>query len=324
MPDPGDDELKSQAEHRSYFGTDNEEEPPESRYEPVEIDLGEPEPKKGAAGETPPPPDPAAAQLRAQLNEARQQTAMAQRQAMEQAQRAQDAEQRAMGSTVGMIDSALEAAQAAAANAKAKFQAALDAADHRTAAQAQEEMADARHNLLRLQEQRAYVEAEVRRPPQQIQPRQAPQQRGSQFDQITSDLVNSGFPRSADWLRSHHEWASHPELLQRISAADQHLVTNKGFVRETDEYFAALEQELGMGQQRRSSGGDYSNVRGRAAAAPTSNAAPSLRTGQTTLRGRIALSPAQQEAAELSGMSNREYAESFEEARVAGKLLGYR
>jgi hypothetical protein len=114
--------------------------------------------------------------------------------------------------------------------------------------------------------------------------------------------------------------------LERVSAAGQHLVTNKGCVRETDEYFSALEQELGMGQQqRRGAAPDYSdNSVRRRAAAPTSTAAPSLRTGQTTLRGRIALSPAQQEAAELSGMSNREYAESFEEARVAGKLLGYR
>jgi hypothetical protein len=326
MPDPDNEALKVQNEHASYFGADNEEEPPETRYDPVEIDLGQPEPKKGTDGQPAPAPapDPAAAQLRAQLNEARQQTAMAQRAAMEQAQRAQEAEQRAMGSTVGMIDSALEAAQAAAANAKAKLHAALDAADHRTAAQANEEIADARHNLLRLQEQRAYVQAEAQRQPQAVQPRQ--QQQVSQVEQITHDLVQSGFPRSADWLRAHHEWASRPELLDRISNADRHLVTNKGFVRETDEYFAALEQELGMGQQqRRSVVPDYSdnNVRRARAAAPNSNAAPSLRTGQTP-RGRVALTPAQQEAAELSGMTNREYAESFEEARVAGKLLGYR
>ena len=83
-----------------------------------------------------------------------------------------------MGSTVGMIDSALETAQHTAANAKAKFQAALDAADHAVAAQAQEELSDARHNLLRLQEQRAMVDAQMRQPqqqPQQPQPQQ-PQQ----------------------------------------------------------------------------------------------------------------------------------------------------
>ena len=69
----------------------------------------------------------AAEELRAQLRQAQEQTAAMQRMAQEHAQRAALAEQRAMGSTVGMIESALDAAQQAAANARAKFQAALDA-----------------------------------------------------------------------------------------------------------------------------------------------------------------------------------------------------
>ena len=172
MADPSDiDNAKDQKQHASYFsGGTAEEEAPETRFEPVDIDLSMPEPKADGA---PTAPDPAAQELRAQLNQARQQVDQANRVAMEQAQRANMAEQRAIGSTVGMIDQALEATNAAAANAKAKMQAALDAADHATAVQAQEELSDARHNLLRLQEQRAYVEQEARRPPPQaVPPRQ--------------------------------------------------------------------------------------------------------------------------------------------------------
>jgi hypothetical protein len=322
--------LKAQREHASSFQSSTaEEEPPETRYDPIEVDLNAPEPKKGESGrvEQRLDPGPGADELRAQLRQAQEAAAAATRAAQEQSQRAMVAEQRAVGSTVGMIDSAIEAAQSASANAKAKFQAALDAADHAVAAQAQEEIADARHNLLRLQEQRSTVEAQLRQQQQAPPQRQQPQPQQVDVNTIARDLVNGGYPRSADWLRSHPEWASRPDLLKRVASADNHLVDNRGLVRESDEYFSALEQELGMGQQQRRAGGpDYGQQRRSAppASAPTSNASMSLRTGQPQMRSHIPLSPAQREAAELSGMTEKEYAQSFEEARVSNKLIGYR
>ena len=314
MPIDDEEIAKNQKEHGSYFqASTEEEESPEARFTPLEVDLNAPE--KGEKPDT----GAAAEELRAQLRQAQEQAAAATRAAQEQANRAMAAEQRAMGSTVGMIDSALENAQQTAANAKAKFQAALDAADHAVAAQAQEEMADARHNLLRLQEQRAMVEAQAR---QQQQPQRQEQQQPVGIDKISRDLVNGGFPRSADWLRSHPEWASRPDLLKRVASADNHLVDNRGMIRETDEYFSALEQELGVGQRQQRGGPDYSQAR--RPAAPTSNSAPSLRTGQPMMRSHVTLTPAQREAAELSGMSEKEYAREFEDARVNNKLLGYR
>jgi tellurite resistance protein len=327
MATEDDDPKKVQQEHGSYFSTgESDDAAPEDRYEPVEVDLNQPEPKKDDKGrliEEPRRADTGAEELRAQLAQARQQTMLAQQQAIEAAQRAQFAEQRVMGSTVSMIDSAIDAANQQSAVAEAKSQAALDAADHRAAAAAQRELSDVRHNLLRLQEQKAMVEAEVRQPPQQ-QPRLHPaQQQLPPVEQLTQQLVNSGYPRSAEWLRAHPEWTARPELMKRVSSAHNHLVDNKGFVPETDEYFAALEQELGMGQQQRRTTADYSAIQRRGAAAPT-NAAPSLRTGQPMMRSHVALTPAQREAAELSGMTDREYAAEFEAARVGGKLLGYR
>lgn len=243
---------------------------------------------------------------------------------MEASQRAQVAEQRVVGSTVSMIDLAMQAAQQEAANYKAEFQAALDAADHRAAAEAQEKLSDARHNLLRLQEQRAYVDAEARRPPQQA-PRQQPQPQLNSIEVMASNLINEGYPRSADWLRAHPEWTTRPDLLKRVASASNHLVDNKGYVADTDEYFQALEQELGMTQrQRAAAAGDYRRS-GPAASAPTSTASVSLRTGQPQLRSHVPLSPAQREAAmELHGMTEKEFALEFEKARVDGKLLGYR
>lgn len=319
MPPDDDDGLQVQREHARMFAAGTEEESrPEDRYDPVVVDLNEEDQKKGEGKS-----ETGAAELRAQLNAQRQATAEAQRVAVEAAQRAQIAEQRVMGSTVNAIDSALAAAQQEAANYKAEFQAALDAADHKAAAEAQEKLSDARHNLLRLQEQRAYVETEARRPQQRQQPQ--PQQLLS-VDQIAQGLAQDGYPRSADWLRSHPEWASRPDLLKRVASASNHLVDNRGLALESDEYFAALEQELGMSRQP--SRGEYGHTQRRAgpaaSAAPT-NGSVSLRTGQTGMRSHVPLSAEQRAAAiEIHGMTEKEFAQEFERARVDGKLIGYR
>lgn len=318
MPPDDDDGQQAQREHARLFSNSTEEESrPEDRYEPVVVDLNE-EKKEEVKSD-------GAVELRAQLNAQREATQFAQRQAMEAAQRAQFAEQQMRGSTVVAIDSALEAAQQQAANFKAEFQAALDAADHRAAAEAQEKLSDARHNLLRLQEQRAYVEAEARQPPPQQPP---PQQQPLRVDQIAQGLAQDGYPRSADWLRSHPEWASRQDLLKRVASASNHLVDNRGLALESDEYFAALEQELGMSQRQSGNRGDYGHTQRRAgpaaAAAPTTGSV-NLRTGQTGMRSHIPLTPEQRAAAiEMHGMTEKEFAQEFEKARVDGKLIGYR
>jgi hypothetical protein len=323
-PDDDPDGRKAQNEHARMFASTEEESRAEDRFDPVVVDLTqEDDPKKGGGKSD----TGAANELRAQLQAQREATALAQRQAMEAAQRAQIAEQRVMGSTVSAIDSALEAAQQQAANFKAELQAALDAADHKAAVDAQEKFNDARHNLLRLQEQRAYVDAEARRQPQPQRQQPQPQLQQPNVDQIMHGLINDGYPRSADWLRAHPEWTSRPDLLKRVASASNHLVDNKGLIAETDEYFDALEQELGMRQRPNGGGGDYSSVQrrpGPTASAPTSTASVSLRTGQPQIRSRVPLTPEQREFAEIHGMTEKEYAKEFEEARVAGKLIGYR
>ena len=316
MPPDDDDGQAVQREHARMFSAGTEEESrPEDRYDPVVVDLNAAEEKESKDGKS----DNAAAELRAQLNAQRQATAQAQAMAQQAAQRAQYAEQQVRGSTLNAVDSALQAAEQQALNFKAEFQAALDAADHRAAAEAQERLSDARHNLLRLQEQRAYVDAEMRRPQQQPQQRQ-PQQQPLPVENIAQGLAQDGYPRSANWLRAHPEWAGRADLLKRVASASNHIVDNKGFAIESDEYFAALEQELGMGQrqsgQRRA---------GPAASAAPTNGSVSLRTGQTGMRSHVPLTPEQRAAAiEMHGMTEKEYAREFEQARVEGKLIGYR
>lgn len=304
-----DDAEQAQREHARLFASGTEEaERPEDRYDPVVVDLTQEPPKPGES----PRPDTGAAELRAQLDAQRAATQQAQQMAMEASQRAQMAERQMMGSTLSAIDSAIAVAEQEAVNLRAHFQAALDAADHKAAAEVNERQSDVRANLLRLKEQRAYADAEARRPPQQPRPQPQPQQVGP--EQIIQNLAQEGYPRSAEWLRNHSEWASRPELLKRIASASNHLVDNRGLQLESDEYFAALEQELGMTQRARQSVA-------RPAAAPSPSAV-SLRTGQPVMRSHVPLTPEQRAAAiEMHGMTEQEFAKEFEKARVDGKLL---
>jgi hypothetical protein len=328
MPDDNEN-RQSHEEHARMFSAGTEEESrPEDRYEPITVNLAEEDDKTGKDGKTeavaPRQQDRGIAELRAQLDQQMRATAEAQRVAVEASQRAQLAEQRVVGSTAHAIESAIAAADREAADYKAQFQAALDAADHKAAAEAQEKLSDARHNLLRLNEQKAYVEAEQRKqqqPRQQPQPQQRQQPNG--IDSIAQSLVQDGYPRSADWLRAHPEMGR-PDMLKRLASASNHLVDNKGLQLESDEYFAALEQELGMGQRQSSPRGDYRRAGPATSAAPT-NGSVSLRTGHTQMRSHVPLTAEQRAAAiEMHGMTEKEYAREFEDARINGKLIGYR
>lgn len=307
MADPKDPD---QLEHAKLF---TEDEPAEKRYEPVEVDLSQPERKDGESRAS----DAGVDELQRQLDEQRGRTSQAEAAAREAAQRAEFAERRAMGASVSMIDSAIEAAERASAQAQAKFQASLDSADHRGAAQAQTELSDARHNLLRLQEQKAMVEAEAQRPP----PTRHPAQPQMQFDgaAIMQGLARDGFPRSAQWLQNRPELLN-PQQMRKVASAHNHLVDNYGYVPETDEYFAALEREIYRPSPQRQTPANGA-ARRPTAAAPVNSNAVSLRTGETK-RSHVPLTAAQREAAELSGMTDREYAESYEDARTKGKLMG--
>lgn len=120
-------------------------------------------------------------------------------------------------------------------------------------------------------------------------------------------------PRSAAWVRSHPEYARDTRLYQRMLAAHNLAVTD-GIDVDTDDYFAAVEKTLGIGNTAAAPAEDESALSGasqgqkRQSAAPP--AAPPSRSG--TLNGSrpdvITLTAEEREIARANGMTDKEYA----------------
>lgn len=234
-------------------------------------------------------------------------------------QRANVAEARYGQAASGMIESSIEAAVRASDQATARFQAAMDISDHATAAKAQVDIADARHNLLRLQEQRQMLaDDETRRkaaPPQRQQPQ------GDNLSRITAELDRTGYRQSAEWLRAHPEMVRDQSAVNRVDGAHGYIVNVLKIPVESDRYFDEMERILldddpEPREPRRAQ-------REPNRAAPVSRSAPSLRNGET--RRTVHLSPEQRaHARDVLGMTDEEYAESLADAEDKGKLLRMR
>jgi hypothetical protein len=323
---PGEAAAQRTMEERATsFGGDTRE---DVSYDPIDVDLDAPVPPKPSKDGKPQPvlqprQDPAVDELQRQLQAQRQATAQAAQAAQEFANRAAYAERRSHVSTVSMIDSAIGEAQQASQMAKARYANAMNAGNYSAAAEHQEEISAAQHNLLRLQEQKAMVETEAQRAPQpQQQYVRNVQQQPQQMDPNATlqGLVNDGFPKSAQWLQRHPELLN-PSMLKKVASAHNHLVDNGGMIPETDAYFSALERELYGGGQRQPAAGPSGGARRPAAAAPVNQSSVSLRSGESR-RGMVHLTPEQrQAAAEIHGMTDREFAEEYESARAAGNLM---
>ena len=270
-----------------------------------------------------PRPDPQAGvdELKIQFDReaaARQRAEQAAAQAL---QRAQVAEARAGMAATGMVDSAIEAAVRASDQAAAKFTAAMDISDHRAAALAQVEIADARHNLLRLQEQKQALqdqEAQRRNAPQPQQQENQDHLRG-----ITAELEKNGYRKSADWLRQHPDMVRDREAINRVDGAHGYIVNVLKIPIESDRYFDEMENILLDGQDQpayREPEPAPRRQQSYRAAAPARSQAPRLRDGQT--RRTVHLSPEQrQHARDVLGMTDEEYAIELAAAEDSGKLL---
>ena len=304
------------------------------QYEPKEIVLdGAPAPSKDGspmpvapALASPPEPgltDEGAAELKRQLDVATQARQRAEQAARAERDRAIMAERTTIAVSSSAIDQAISAAQEASKTTKANIKAAMIAGDFDKAADLQEEMADQRANLLRLQEQKQYVEQQARMPPQR-QEAPPPQPETDSLQRISGNLDQTGYPKSAAWIRAHPEVVANPKSLTRLEGAHDYAVKVKGLVPETPEYFALLEETLDMrdpeAEVREIPTPRTESRPAPRAAAPVSSSTPSL-SGRTQ-RQSVRLSAAQMEHADVLGMTPEEYAREVMWAQDNNKLLG--
>jgi len=353
-------------EQQTPFGSLMEDEPPrqessqlrdelapEERLEAKTVIVGDEPVRKGnrqthegtaqTLGDTPMraspepgPEDEGTAELKRQLAFQQQATAQATAAANAEYQGRIQAERGLNQSNVSMIESAIDAANKESEQARQIFQSALDRGDHAMASRAQIAISDARSNLLRLMEMREGVA----NAPQDTRPR-GPQP-GSYPQRPTNDpmqlmqrnvnalaghLDNTGFPKSAQWIRAHPELVRDKRSIDAVDGAHSFVTNTLGLVAETDAYFDALEDQLSQANRMAPPQGATRRdqrlpVPQRMLAAPARSEAPSLRTGYR--RGTaVSLTPDQRHhARDVLGMSDEEYASEFLNAQDRGRIGG--
>ena len=132
--------------------------------------------------------------------------------------------------------------------------------------------------------------------------------------------------RSADWVRSHPEYARDPAMTRRMVRAHEDAV-DEGLKADTDEYFAFVETKLKI---RKSEAPKQEESALSEASAPTQRrsappAAPVSRSGTGTGGTRsnvVSLNSAEREHARAMGMTDREYAIQKQALIKEGKLAG--
>ncbi len=162
--------------------------------------------------------------------------------AQQQLQEAQYAKTETQDSNLRVIINAIDAAEQAAANAERSYAEALAAGDYAAAAKIQRGMAQIESQLLQYNNAKATLEQRlkqyqgaVEQPQYQPMP-QAPQ---DPVEMLASRLT----PKSAAWLRAHPEVAN---KVQKLTAAHQAAVSLENIEVESPEYFAYIEQKLGL------------------------------------------------------------------------------
>jgi phage I-like protein len=238
--------------------------------------------------------------LKGQLERERQARADAERRAQEAATSAYYANNEVQDSNLHLVNNAIDTIQNQNNILKANFKNAMENGDYDSVVEIQEAMSDNAAKLMQLEQGKQALETTPRGPAPVYVP-------SDPVEALASQLT----PRSADWVRSHPEYATDQRLNQKMLAAHQ-LAVADGISPDTDEYFSSVERVLGIGESR--------PAPKRQSAPP---AAPVSRSGSGTGSSNpnhVTLSGAEREMAELMGMTPKEYAQNKLALKRAGRL----
>ncbi len=226
-------------------------------------------------------------------------------------QRAVDAETRAHRASTEMADTNLTLLTEAVKNAKrdgdvlkANYAAAMAASDFNTAADLQMQMAQLGARLVTLENGKEQLEKQPKTPP--------PPRYADPVEVLASQLS----PRSAQWVRSHPEYARDPRLTRQMVAA-HNLLETQGVAPDTDDYFNRIESTLGINQTTDDPMADAAAVIQRRQAPP---AAPVGRGNSPGKSNVVRLTAEEREIASMMGMSDSDYAKNKQELRASGRL----
>ena len=284
---------------------------------PVEVKLDAPvEPKKDASpknGETRGSEDEAIASLQEQVKQAKaasaQRLAEAQRQIDAERQKALAAETELRTTKRDTITTVADSLARDKEAAKRDYVAAFEAGDAAKMADAQERIALTTARLVEAEKGKLAIEEEIKSPPRvEAQP---------VFVDDVEKLARTLTPKSANWLRQNPRFATGQDNHKMVSA--HHAALAQGYPAESDEYFAFVNSELGIGaaperQQRRTA-----DDRGRAPISAPVSRDVSQSPGRTRPNS-IKLTPGEVAAARALDMTLPEYAKYLLELVEEGKI----
>lgn len=263
---------------------------------------------------------------RDQRAKAAQETAEAERRAREAAEararerdqeveqlktQAKTAEQQAVENAIGAVTQESESAQR-------DLKAALENANYDEVAKAQARIATAAAKLVQLEQAKAAIDAHAI----QVQTQQVQARSEARVQDPTEEFLTRFSPRTQGWLRGHRDLIvtnnnGVPALSPKVMSL-HYAAIGEGIKPETDEYFSYIEgrmQEVKKVQDD-DEHEDAPALKRAPVAAPVSRDPP----GTSNRPSRIRLTPAEVEAAKLSGISEAEYAANKLALMAEGKL----
>lgn len=292
--------------------------------EDIEITLDAPTPEevKVAPQEdapviTDPPPAAVPAEdgietLRANLEREKSQRIAAQEDARKANERAQNAGKEVQDTNLALVTNAIAQVNQDSDMLEANYAQAMTDGDFTAAAKMQRKMSENAAKLQQLESGKTALEAEAAKPREE--PRIA-----DPVEALAAQLS----PRSAQWVRSHPEYATDQRLYQKMLAA-HNLAVADGVHTDTDDYFDAIEDALKI--RRREPEPERETALSEAAEgvrrqSPAS--APVSRGGGMDGQkkpGTVRLSAAEVEMAGQMGQSVEEYAREKQALISEGKL----
>jgi hypothetical protein len=208
--------------------------------------------KKDATAETKPEPkveaeakDPALTDLAKQFKDLQDKEAETTRRLREAEQRAAESraeaevsKKRESSYQLDTITTAISASQQDAESAKRDIRNAKQNGDLETELEAIDRLASARATLIRLDEAKQDLEARQKAPPK---PQAKPQ-----LDAVEAFAQNRT-PKTAAWIRAHPEYVTSERGIRKLTAADA-VAQAEDLIPDTPEYFAKVEEYLGIGK----------------------------------------------------------------------------
>lgn len=250
------------------------------------------------------------AELKRSLEEQKKARFDAERRAAEEAARARAAVSEVDDTNMHLVNSALETVARDGDLLKQRWREAMTASDLDKAAEIQAAMADNSVRRQQLENGKAAMEQKAKQPV-------VPVSHGDPVEDFAAQLS----PASADWIRSHPQCVTDPNLREEMIMTHS-LALRKGYKADTDAYFRFVERTMELEDQpreqsprRQSAEMENDSVMSTASTpthrrSPAPPSAPVSRSGTANGErpGVIRLTADERESARLSGLTDQQYA----------------